>query len=113
VITSLKFNPTGELLAVGLFETLKVCDKTGWTHCVSKVNHGSVLSLRWNRDSNSVFCGFGDGIVDSVQIMEKTVSNDAFQVTQVSNKKLSVTDIIHEIQEDLELDQPVATFEFA
>jgi len=54
VITALKFNLTGEFLAVGLFETLKICDKTGWTHCVQQTNHGSVLNVEWHRDSNSL-----------------------------------------------------------
>jgi len=54
VITTLKFNLSGEYLAVGLFETLKICDKTGWTHCVSKLEHGSVIDAKWSRDSNTI-----------------------------------------------------------
>lgn len=113
VITTLKFNLSGEFLAVGLFETLKVCDKTGWTHCVTKVDHGSVLDVNWNRDSNSLFCGFGDGTVQPVYLMEKSVSNDMFLITQTNPKKLVVSDIVHEITEDIELEANIGLFELA
>jgi intraflagellar transport protein 80 len=113
VITALKFNMTGEYLAVGLFETLKLCDKTGWTHCVSQVNHGSVLNVEWHRDSNTLYCGFGDGSVDCVAILEKSVDNDTFHIVQMTSNLLQVNDVIHEITEDLEFEQSVTLFEFA
>lgn len=31
-ITSVKWCPNGESFAVGAFNTLRLCDKTGWSH---------------------------------------------------------------------------------
>ncbi|CAN0297047.1 unnamed protein product, partial [Ectocarpus fasciculatus] len=31
-ITSVKWCPNGETFAVGAFNTLRLCDKTGWSH---------------------------------------------------------------------------------
>jgi len=98
---------------VGLFETLKICDKTGWTHCVQQTTHGSVMNVEWHRDSNSLYCGFGDGSVDCVSILEKAVDNDTFHIVQKASNSLQVNDVIHEITEDLEFEENVNLFEFA
>ncbi|CAG0919935.1 unnamed protein product, partial [Notodromas monacha] len=44
-ITSLSWSPDGELFAVGSFNTLRLCDKAGWSHSLEKPNSGSVLCL--------------------------------------------------------------------
>jgi len=80
---------------------------------VTKVEHGSVVEAKWSRDSNTVFCGFGDGTVNAVRLLEKSASNDLFSVSQVAPNKLVVSDVIHEIQEELEFPQSVTLFEFA
>lgn len=33
VITSVAWTPNGECFAVGSYNLMRLCDKTGWTHC--------------------------------------------------------------------------------
>ena len=41
-ITSLAFSPDGENFAVGSFNTLRLCDKIGWSHSLDKPATGSI-----------------------------------------------------------------------
>ena len=50
VITSVKWSPNGEMFAVGAFEMMRLCDKTGWSHSFDKPVAGSLLSLSWSND---------------------------------------------------------------
>ena len=47
VITSIKWAPNGDYFAVGSFEMLRLCDRSGWSHSFDKPDCGSILSLSW------------------------------------------------------------------
>ena len=48
VITSIKWSPNGDLFAVGSYEMLRLCDKTGWSYSFQKPEVGSLLKIAWN-----------------------------------------------------------------
>ena len=50
VITSVAWSPNGECFAVGSYNTLRLCDKTGWIHCRERVKSGSILDIAWTSD---------------------------------------------------------------
>ena len=62
VINSIKWAPNGEYFAVGAFEMLKLCDRTGWTYSFNKTNVGSLMKLSWSSDS-TICAGAGVGII--------------------------------------------------
>jgi intraflagellar transport protein 80 len=66
VITSLSWAPSGEYFAVGAFEMLRLCDKTGWTHSFDKVNTGSIMKIVWSPDG-TICAGCG---VDFFYLLE-------------------------------------------
>ena len=61
VINSIKWAPNGEYFAVGAFEMLKLCDKTGWTYSFNKTNVGSLMKLSWSSDSTICAGAGGNG----------------------------------------------------
>ena len=61
VINSIKWSPNGEYFAVGAFEMLKLCDKTGWTYSFNKTNVGSLMKLVWSSDSTICAGAGGNG----------------------------------------------------
>jgi len=61
VINSIKWAPNGDYFAVGAFEMLKLCDKTGWTYSFNKTNVGSLMKLNWSSDSTICAGGGGNG----------------------------------------------------
>ena len=38
VITSIAWSPNGDYFAVGAYDMLRLCDRTGWTHSFHKTN---------------------------------------------------------------------------
>ena len=47
VTTSIAWEPSGEYFAVGSFDMLRLCNKTGWTYSFNKVDSGSLFKLSW------------------------------------------------------------------
>eukprot|EP00758_Cryptobia_borreli_P007907 Tbor_TRINITY_DN533_c0_g1::TRINITY_DN533_c0_g1_i1::g.23362::m.23362/K19678/IFT80; intraflagellar transport protein 80 len=101
-ITSVGFSPDGELFATGSFLSLRICDKTGWTHCCDKVDSGSVLSLSWTADGTQVVCGGGGGAVSIAQLIDRHLHWGHYNVTLSESKMLLVHDVLNDITEELE-----------
>ena len=51
VITSISWAPNGEYFSVGSFNSIRLCSKTGWNHCISKTETGGILGMSWSNDS--------------------------------------------------------------
>ncbi len=54
VITSLAWAPCGEYFAVGSYEMIKLCNKTGWAYAFNKFEGGSLLKLSWSADGTTL-----------------------------------------------------------
>jgi len=53
-VTSVAWCPDGELFAAGSFNTLRLCDKTGWTYSKQKTETGSILNIAWTSDGTQL-----------------------------------------------------------
>ena len=54
VTTSVSWAPSGEYFAVGSFDMIRLCNKTGWTYSFNKIDSGSILKLSWSGDGTTV-----------------------------------------------------------
>lgn len=50
VVNSVSWAPTGEYFAVGSYDTIRLCNKTGWTYSFNKVDSGGIMSMSWTSD---------------------------------------------------------------
>lgn len=73
MITSVKWSPNGDMFAVGSFEMLRLCDKSGWTHSFDKPKSGSLLSLSWSNDGTVVCGAGGNGSVTFGNIVDRQI----------------------------------------
>ncbi|XP_075535899.1 intraflagellar transport protein Oseg5 isoform X2 [Dermacentor variabilis] len=62
-ITSVAWTPDGELFGVGSFNSLRLCDKTGWSYSLDKPQTQSIYSLEWSSDGTQVAGACGNGQV--------------------------------------------------
>ena len=69
-ITCLAWTTDGEQFAVASFNTLRLCDKAGWSSSLEKPNIGSVFSMSWSSDSTQLVCGCGSGHVIVGNVIE-------------------------------------------
>jgi intraflagellar transport protein 80 len=107
VVTSVKWSPNGEMFAVGAFEMLRLCDKTGWTHSFDKPESGSVLSLSWNNDGTVVAGAGGSGAVIFGYTVDRQMAYANFEAILDENNKINIQDCLHELDEDLDFRERV------
>ncbi|CAB1104304.1 unnamed protein product [Ectocarpus sp. CCAP 1310/34] len=101
-ITSVKWCPNGETFAVGAFNTLRLCDKTGWSHSRDRPQSGSLTSLTWTPDGTQLAAAGGNGSVVFGQVIERSLEWDIFEATLVSPFKIKVSDVGSEVVEELD-----------
>jgi intraflagellar transport protein 80 len=113
VVTSVKWAPNGEMFAVGAFEMLRLCDKTGWSHSFDKPESGSLLNLSWSNDGTTVAGSGGNGSVIFGHIVDRVIHNGSMEAVLDENNKINVTDVLHELNEDLDFRERVVNMSMA
>lgn len=101
-ITSVSWTPDGEQFAVGSFNTLRLCDRTGWSHALEKPNTGSIFNLAWSTDSTQVAGACGNGHVIFAHVIERRLEWKNYEVVVTGRKVIQVRDVINDAKEKLE-----------
>ncbi len=70
-ISSVSWAPDGELFAVGAFNTLRLCDKKGWSCSLDKPSTGSILKMAWTSDGTQFAGACGNGQVIFAQVVDR------------------------------------------
>jgi intraflagellar transport protein 80 len=100
-VTALGWSPSGDLLAVGAFNTLHLCDRTGWAYSKAKPGCGGVLALAWTGDSTMLAAGGGDGSVVFGQLVDVELEHGRLLVRLDESNRISVHDALNETSEEL------------
>lgn len=87
VITSVAWAPNGEYFAVGAFEMLRLCDKTGWTYSFDKIQTGSIMKIAWSPDGTICAGAGGNGSIVYAHVVDKTISWSNWEVQLAENNK--------------------------
>eukprot|EP00939_MAST-03C_sp_MAST-3C-sp1_P001027 g1027.t1 len=74
VLTSVRWCPNGSMFAIGSYDTLRLCDETGWSHSLSKPDSGSIFNLAWSSDGTSVAGAGGNGKVVVGQVVDRRLT---------------------------------------
>ncbi|CAM9962929.1 unnamed protein product [Heterosigma akashiwo] len=102
VVTAVAWSPSGEHFAVGAFDHLRLCDKTGWAHSRDRPQGaGSFLALAWTADGTQCAGAGAGGAVAFAQIVEKSHQWRDIEAVLVTPKKIRVQDVAQESYEDL------------
>eukprot|EP00392_Amoebophrya_sp_AT5.2_P014013 g14149.t1 len=114
VITSVSWSPNGKSFAVGAFNLLKLCDKSGWTYVRETPTLGSVFSIRWCPDGTQFAGAGGNGNVVFASLIDRSISWQSLDVTLDSSlNTLIVRDLTHETIEELDFRDRVIDFTVA
>lgn len=106
-ITSVAWNPSGEHFAVGSFNALLLCDKTGWTCSKAKLETGSVLGISWTPDGTQLAGAGGNGSVCFGSLLDHTLEWDKISATLEEGTRVKVRDVMSETTEDLDFNDRV------
>lgn len=109
VITSLAWSPNGEYFAVGAFEMLRLCDKTGWSYSFDKIDTGSLMKIVWSPDGTICAGAGGNGRVVYGYVVDRNISWSNWEIALAEDNKLHVSDLINEMNEDIEIGERIIT----
>ncbi|MBN3310460.1 IFT80 protein, partial [Amia calva] len=101
-ITSVAWAPDGELFAVGSFNTLRLCDKTGWSYALEKPNTGSIFSIAWSVDGTQVAGACGNGHVIFAHVIEQRWEWKNFEITLTKRRTMQVRNVQNDALDVLE-----------
>ncbi|XP_054901538.1 intraflagellar transport protein 80 homolog [Poeciliopsis prolifica] len=101
-ITSLSWAPDGEVFAVGSFNTLRLCDKTGWSYALEKPNTGSVFNLAWSADGTQLAGACGNGHVIFAHLVEQHWEWKNFSITLTKRRTMQVRNVQNDAVDMLE-----------
>ncbi|XP_076387112.1 intraflagellar transport protein Oseg5 isoform X4 [Megachile rotundata] len=111
-ITAVSWSHSGNYFAVGSFNTVKLCDRTGWSHSLEKVNSGSIYSIAWSSDGTQVAMACSNGTVLTGHIIDRRLEWNNYEATLVKRKVIEIRDVGNEIRETLEISDRVVQLEF-
>ncbi|XP_046402466.1 intraflagellar transport protein 80 homolog [Ischnura elegans] len=95
-ITSLSWCPGGDILALGSFNTLRLCDKSGWSHCQEKPGTGSILALSWSADGTRVVGACSNGQVILAHTIDWRLEWKHTEVLISGKRSMTVRNILAE-----------------
>eukprot|EP01063_Lacrimia_lanifica_P000259 TRINITY_DN10127_c0_g2_i1.p1 TRINITY_DN10127_c0_g2~~TRINITY_DN10127_c0_g2_i1.p1 ORF type:complete len:778 (+),score=341.25 TRINITY_DN10127_c0_g2_i1:60-2393(+) len=101
-ITSVAFSPDGQCIAIGSYNSLRICDKTGWTHCRDSCKTGSIFSIAWSSDSTQLAGAGGTGAVCLAQMVDRKLTYGKYEVSLRESNRVRVYDFVAETAEELD-----------
>ena len=102
VLTSVAWCPNGESFAVGSFNLLRLCDKTGWPYSRERPECGALFNLSWSSDGTVLAGAGGNGAVIFAQIVERQLEWQNIVVKVTDSNSLQVLDVFTESDEDIQ-----------
>ncbi|KAJ3195520.1 Intraflagellar transport protein 80 [Irineochytrium annulatum] len=110
-ITSLAWNPSGEMREFGLGRFFLTTVK--WSYAVAKPESGSIFSIAWTPDGTQIACAGGDGAVVFGHVIDRRFEWKNYEVTLLDDRKIQVHDVIHGANENLEFRDRIVKASFA
>ncbi|XP_063236778.1 intraflagellar transport protein 80 homolog isoform X2 [Bacillus rossius redtenbacheri] len=101
-VTALSWAPDGDLFAVGSFNTLRLCDRAGWSHSLEKPSTGSIFNIAWSSDGTQVAGACGNGHVVFAHIVERQLQWKRLEATQTAPEAVELREVGSEGREQLE-----------
>jgi len=102
VVTSVAWCPSGEVFAVGSFDSLQLCDRMGWAYSKSHQKSGSVMSISWTADGTQLAGAGGNGTLVFGQVVDLSLEDGHMRCCLEDDKRMVVQDILSETTDELE-----------
>jgi len=81
---------------------LRLCDKTGWTHCQERIHSGSIMCISWTPDGTQFAGAGGEGAVVFAQVVGRKFEWKNIEATLVETRKIRIQDVGNESIEEID-----------
>uniref|UniRef100_A0A915MED8 Intraflagellar transport protein 80 homolog n=1 Tax=Meloidogyne javanica TaxID=6303 RepID=A0A915MED8_MELJA len=96
-ISSVAWSHNGTMFAVGSFNLLRLCDKSGWSHSMERPNCGSINCLSWSPDCLQLIGGSASGQLLHAHIVEKRLIWEQLEAIQINRRTINIRDLSSEV----------------
>lgn len=110
-ITAVSWCNSGDYFATGSFNMIKLCDKTGWSHSLEKINAGSIYSISWSSDGTQVAMACGNTVLTG-HVIGKRLEWNNYEATLIKRKVLEIREVGNEVHETIEISDRVVQLAF-
>lgn len=102
-IVSLAWSPAGDLFAVGSYNTLRLCNYSGWSRSLEKPITGCIYNMSWSADGTQLAAACANGHVLFAHVIERNVHYANFTASLTERKIVTVHDVQEEAFEVLDI----------
>ena len=92
-VSAVRWSPSGRYFAVGSFNLLCLCDRTGWTYSRHRCSAGSLLQLDWTADGTHLAAAGSNGTVVLGQLVERATEWQQYACRLTERNTLAVHDL--------------------
>ena len=125
-VSAVRWSPSGRYFAVGSFNLICLCDRSGWTYSRHRCSAGSLLAIDWTNDGTHLAAAGSNGALVLAQLVERstewqqyacklternTITVHDLSVAEGSNGGVSGADAIR--MEELDFASPVIEWSFS
>ncbi|XP_066143483.1 intraflagellar transport protein 80 homolog [Euwallacea fornicatus] len=102
-VTAISWAPTGDLFAVGSFNTLRICDYSGWSRSLEKPQSGTIYKIAWSNDGTQLAGACANGCLLFAHVIERHAHYLNISATVSEKKLVTVKNVLDDTTEHLEL----------
>ncbi|XP_017775258.1 PREDICTED: intraflagellar transport protein 80 homolog [Nicrophorus vespilloides] len=106
-ISSIAWCPGGDLFAIGSYNTLRLCDHSGWSRSLEKPATGSIYKLAWSSDGTQLAGACANGQVIFAHVVERSIEYANYTATVSERKTVTVHDVTTDTKEYLDVPERV------
>ncbi|XP_014608812.1 PREDICTED: intraflagellar transport protein 80 homolog [Polistes canadensis] len=110
-ITAVNCCSSGDYFAIGSFNMIKLCDRTGWSHSLERINAGSVYSIAWSSDGTQVAMTCGSNVLTG-HVIGKRLEWNNYEATLIKKEILEIREVGNEVHETIEISDRVVQLAF-
>jgi len=102
VVTAVAWAPSGKYFAVGSYNVVKLCDRTGWSYHRESLRTGSIFGISWCHDGTQLALAGGNGSVGFATITHRQVQYHNLSASVDENNTITFRNIAEDTMEELD-----------
>ena len=92
-VSAVRWSPSGRYFAVGSFNLICLCDRTGWTYSRHRCSAGSLLGIDWTLDGTHLAAAGSNGSLILAQLVDRSTEWQQYACRLTERNTITVHDL--------------------